>query len=97
MAKIFFRCLASTPPIVGAFFVKELGIISSYAGVLAIVTVLTFPALLFLSSLRAMENVGRGDAATYYDGLGSSVVGAVFVLVISVTTAIYVLIKLILM
>lgn len=94
LVKVFFRLLASTPPIIGAFFVKELGIITSYAGVLAFVTVLAYPALLFISSKRAVEKRGKMNA-TYYDGWGSTDAGASIVLVISVMASIYTLVKLI--
>lgn len=92
---ILFRLLASSPPILGAYFVKELGIITSYSGVLAIITVLSFPALLFIRSKRLMEQRGKINA-TYYDGLGSSETAAWTVLGISIVTGLYILVKLIL-
>lgn len=92
---ILFRLLASSPPILGAYFVKELGIITSYSGVLAIITVLSFPALLFIRSKRLMEQRGKFNA-TYYDGLGSSEAAAFTVLGISIVASLYILVKLIL-
>ena len=85
--------MASVPPIFGAFFVKELGIITSYAGVLAIVTVLTFPSILYLESRAEMKRRGV-FGPTYYDGWGSSIAGAYTVLVLSVVSGIYILFKL---
>ena len=93
LVKIAFRILASAPPILGAFFVRELGIITSYAGVLAIVTVLTFPSLLYLESRAEMKRRGI-FGPTYYDGWLSSIAGAYMVFVLSVVAGFYILFKL---
>lgn len=95
MLKVIFRCLASAPPIIGAFFAKELGVITSYAGVLAIVTVLGFPSLLYLRSKKEME-LRDEFGPTYYDGWGASVFGAYSVLLFSVVAAFYIFTKLLL-
>jgi hypothetical protein len=90
LIKITFWVLASSPPILGAFFVKELVVITSYAGVLAIVTTLTFPSLLYLTCQHEMEQ--RDEfGETYYDGWGSCNHGAYTVLLISIVTTLYIL------
>eukprot|EP00559_Dactyliosolen_fragilissimus_P007212 CAMPEP_0184864074 /NCGR_PEP_ID=MMETSP0580-20130426/13620_1 /TAXON_ID=1118495 /ORGANISM="Dactyliosolen fragilissimus" /LENGTH=440 /DNA_ID=CAMNT_0027362711 /DNA_START=348 /DNA_END=1667 /DNA_ORIENTATION=- len=69
---LFFRLIASIPPIIGALFVKDLGIITSYTGVLSQMTALTFPSLLYIKSNKMIFEKYGHSRETYYDGLGSS-------------------------
>eukprot|EP00563_Minutocellus_polymorphus_P017560 CAMPEP_0197726256 /NCGR_PEP_ID=MMETSP1434-20131217/14526_1 /TAXON_ID=265543 /ORGANISM="Minutocellus polymorphus, Strain CCMP3303" /LENGTH=520 /DNA_ID=CAMNT_0043312127 /DNA_START=75 /DNA_END=1634 /DNA_ORIENTATION=+ len=91
--RTIYRVIASSPPIVGALFVRELGVITSYAGVLAIITVLCFPAMMYISSKRAARSKGYNNA-TMYEGFGSSEHSATMVLVVSCAAAVYILSKL---
>ena len=68
--------------------------ITSYAGVLAIVTVLCFPALMYLSSKRMARSKGYNNS-TMYEGFGSSESSAMLVLVLSCAAAVYILSKLV--
>mmetsp|Transcript_19661 Transcript_19661/g.27643 ORF Transcript_19661/g.27643 Transcript_19661/m.27643 type:complete len:581 (+) Transcript_19661:20-1762(+) len=86
--KVFFRLWATIPPIIGAMFVKDIGIIASYAGVLSQVTAITFPSILFIRS-KQMVDEKLGPKETYYDGLGSSTSVAWVIFVLSITTVIY--------
>ena len=68
--------------------------ITSYAGVLAIVTVLCFPSLMYISSKQMARSKGYNNS-TLYEGFGSSENSAVIVLVLSCTAAFYILSKLV--
>lgn len=68
--------------------------ITSYAGVLAIVTVLCFPCLMYISSKRMARSRGYNNL-TVYEGFGSSENSAMIVLVLSCTAAFYILSKLV--
>ena len=68
--------------------------ITSYAGVLAIITVLCFPAMMFISSKQMARSKGYNNS-TMYEGFGSSEKSAMLVLVLSSTAAFYILSKLV--
>lgn len=93
--KTFFRLVSSFPPVFGALFVRDLGIITSYAGILAIITVLCFPALMHLSSKQEARKRGYLNA-TCYESVGSSDVAAYSIVTLSVVASIYVLVNLLL-
>lgn len=62
-----FRLLAAIPPLVVAIFVRDLGMISEYAGTVGIIITLVFPALLNLRSRTRMKELFQLDSArTYY-------------------------------
>ena len=73
---------------------RELGVITSYAGVLAIITVLCFPAMMYISSKQAARSKGYNNS-TMYEGFGSSEHSAIVVLVISCAAAVYILCELV--
>lgn len=62
-----FRLLAAIPPLIAAFFLRDLGRISEYAGTVGIIITLVFPALLNLRSRTRMKELFQLDSArTYY-------------------------------
>ena len=90
-----FRLLAGIPPIIGAVFVKELGQITTYAGVFGAVTALPFPALVFIVSRRVVAEKGI-SIETHYNSFGSTEPFAVTVFFCSIVALLYILINLIL-
>lgn len=93
--RVLFRLLSSVPPIIGAIFVRELGLITSYAGIFAIATAFVFPPLLYMQSIAITERRGL-KRRTCYEGAGSSKAWATFVCSLSSVAVFYVLTCLIL-
>jgi len=92
--RVIFRLLSSVPPIIGSTFVRELGVITSYAGIFAIATAFVFPPLLYIQSIAITERRGL-KRRTCYEGVGSSKAWATFVCILSSVAVFYVLICLI--
>lgn len=69
---IMFRFFACYPPIIGALFVRQLGLIASFTGVFGILIQFCFPALLYIASERQMVRLNT-KSRTHYEGFGSSV------------------------
>lgn len=63
--RIFFRLVASVPQCIGALFVDDLGKLAKYGGVFTIVSYIVAPALLYVTSGRAMAENGM-QATTVY-------------------------------
>jgi hypothetical protein len=57
-----FRLLAAMPPIFGAWFVKDLGVITNFTGIIAFLITFTFPALLQRKSRLYARQCGMGEA-----------------------------------
>ena len=68
-----FRLFSSLPPLVGALFIKDLGIITAWTGIAAIATAFPIPALLYIGSIKFANAHGMYKYETYYDGFGSSI------------------------
>jgi len=68
-----FRLFSSLPPVLGALFVKDLGIITAWTGIAAIATAFPIPALLYIGSIKFANAHGMHKYETYYDGFGSSI------------------------
>jgi amino acid permease len=69
----FFRALASVPPIVGAFFVQDLGKITNYTGLCGCAISFVFPSLLSYSSELSFKRDGipyKTRYAKWYTGKG---------------------------
>ena len=81
---ILFRLLSSVPPLVGAMFVSDLGVITAWTGIVAIATAFPIPALLYIGSIRFANDHGLYKYDTYYGGFGSSVVCAWLVVAFSI-------------
>jgi len=94
--RYMFRLIASIPPIIGAIFIRELGVITDYAGAVGFIIAFSFPALIFLSSEKKKYATNSSNKIqtmeTYYHGLGSNYVCAIFVCLFGVFMAIFVLI-----
>lgn len=93
--RVLFRLLSSVPPILGAVLVRELGLITSYAGIFAIATAFVFPPLLYIQSKSMTEERGL-KKRTCYEGLGSSIVWAICIFSLSSAAIAYVFVCLIL-
>jgi len=64
---LYFRLLASVPPIIGAAMLSKLGTITDYAGVAGFVIGFMFPAALAYMSEKYMRE-RKMDPRTYYSG-----------------------------
>ena len=69
--RVAYRLLSTVPPIVGALFVRELGLITAYAGLFSIATAFVFPPLLYIQS-KAMARAAGLRKKTCYESIGSS-------------------------
>lgn len=62
-----FRLLAAVPPLIVAYFLRDLGLISEYAGTVGVIITLVFPALLNLRSRTRMKELFQLESArTFY-------------------------------
>lgn len=73
---IFFRCLASVPPVGMSLYIRELGKISNITGLSCIAILCIFPPLLFMQSDRKLRDHGLMTTMTIYGRFGSSFVMA---------------------
>ncbi len=89
---VLFRCIASVPPIVGAYCVSNLGSVTAYTGLTGVFISITLPALLSYTSKHAIERRGISSDTlwthSYSNALNSTVA------VLSVVVASYILFKL---
>jgi hypothetical protein len=67
-----FRALASVPPIIGSIFIRNLGTISSFAGLIGLIIAFIVPAVLYLASERKCKAAGLPYKTCYQHGWGSS-------------------------
>lgn len=91
-----FRLLAAIPPIFGAFFVQDLGTITSWTGLTGFAIVFIFPPLLSYYSKQKLESLSIPSntrhtsvwTSIYFQGLlvGSGVILTVYVGIILITT-----------
>merc|ERR1712087_823872 len=96
--RIFFRLIASFPPIIGACFLKDLGIITDFAGAVGFVIAFSFPALIYLGSKRKINsafgyNKSIRTTRTYYRGYGSNDVCAALICLFGAGMATFTLIS----
>ncbi len=63
--RIFFRLLASVPQSIGALFVDDLAILAKYGGVFTIVSYIAAPAVLYITSGRAMREKDLPTTTVY--------------------------------
>ena len=56
--RVAYRLLSTLPPIVGALIVRELGLITAYAGLFSIATAFVFPPLLYIQSKAMARTAG---------------------------------------
>ena len=70
--RIQFRLLASIPPILLGLWIRELGVITDYAGTTGFMIGLTVPGLLYIQSRRRCEEANRLWHGTYYSSFASS-------------------------
>jgi len=91
---IQFRLVACIPPLVGGFLVRELGVITDFAGTTGFAITFSFPALLFIYSKK--EAIQRKfSSTTFYTSHASSDAFAYFLFFFGISMVIFVLIQLI--
>jgi amino acid permease len=86
--KTFFRALAAIPPIVGALFVRNLGIITDYSGLTGLCIAFSFPPLLYIYSEKKLKAL-HIPLRTRYERIGSSIGSAKAMFVFGVLTIVY--------
>jgi amino acid permease len=86
--KTFFRALAALPPIVGALFVRNLGIITDYSGLTGLCIAFSFPPLLYIYSEKKLKAL-HIPLRTRYERIGSSIGSAKAMFVFGVLTIVY--------
>lgn len=84
----FYRLVASIPPIVAALFVRELGTITDYSGLVGLAIAFCFPPLLYIQSEKRLKEIGA-PFRTRYERLGTSSVAAMAMLCFGVISIIY--------
>jgi amino acid permease len=89
---LLYRVVAATPPIVGAFFVSNLGSVTAYTGLTGVFISLVFPAALAVFSKAKMEQMGLPSATLWSHGLSHAI--GIFVLVGGMCSAAYILSRL---
>ena len=62
---IFYRCFASVPPVIGACFVHDLGVITTYTGITGFAIIFFYPVLLSHFSEKKFKERGL-DPTTFY-------------------------------
>ena len=87
--RVAYRLLSTVPPIVGALFVRELGLITAYAGLFSIATAFVFPPLLYIQS-KAMAREAGLRKRTYYENIGSSNLAATTICLLSSISILFV-------
>ena len=80
--------LASVPPVIGALFVRKLGVITDYSGLVGLAIAFCFPPLLHVMSEKPLREMGA-PFRTRYERLGSSKVAATGMLWFGVISIIY--------
>lgn len=87
--RVAYRLLSTVPPIVGALFVRELGLITAYAGLFSIATAFVFPPLLYIRSKAMARTMGLGEK-TCYEDIGSSKIAAITICLLSSISILFV-------
>jgi amino acid permease len=77
---IFFRCLATIPPVLGACFVRDLGVITKYTGITGFAIIFFYPVLLSHRSRHCLIDRGMDPRTHYTCALTSDVCKAVLVM-----------------
>lgn len=86
--KTLYRAIAAGPPIFGALFVRNLGIITDYSGLTGIAIAFCFPALLYIYSEEKMKELGI-PFHTHYERTGSSITSAKAMFVFGIIAIVY--------
>lgn len=93
--RIAFRLLASIPPLILGMFVRELGVITDYAGTSGFILGLTIPGLLYIKSTKLAQRKNF-VSWTYYTSYGCNNNIATFVTWLGVIMVIIVIVSLLL-
>jgi hypothetical protein len=83
-----YRGIAAIPPIFGALFIRDLGIITDFSGLTGLAIAFCFPPLLYIRSERMLKDLGI-PYKTCYEGLGSSKTTAQAIFAFGVFTIIF--------
>mmetsp|Transcript_18382 Transcript_18382/g.52679 ORF Transcript_18382/g.52679 Transcript_18382/m.52679 type:complete len:117 (+) Transcript_18382:452-802(+) len=92
--RVAYRLVSTIPPIVGAIFVRELGLITAYAGLFSIATAFVFPPLLYIRSKAISRKAGFGKQ-TCYENVWASTTWASIIFFCSSVSILYVFLSLI--
>jgi len=84
----FYRLVAAIPPIVAALFVRELGIITDYSGLVGLAIAFCFPPLLYIQSEKHLKEIDA-PFRTRYERLGTSSLAAIAMFCFGVISIIY--------
>ena len=84
----FYRALASIPPIIGGFYLRELGVITDYSGLVGLAIAFCFPPLLHIKSEQRLREMGAPHR-TFYERIGSSHVAAKTMFLFGVVSIVY--------
>ena len=87
---IVFRLLSSVPPIFCALFVRDLSVVTDYAGIIFFLLTFSFPALIYIYSSREKGTTQE----TYYKTCGTNNAFAIFVFLFGVAMFAYLMISL---
>ena len=68
----FYRAVAAVPPIAAALFIRELGIITDYSGLIGLAIAFCFPPLLYIASEKRLKAIGAPTHRTRYERMLSS-------------------------
>jgi len=71
---VIYRLLCSVPPVLCAIFIRNLGVVTDYAGIIFFVLTFCFPALFFMKS----KGEGGTSKETYYRTWGTNIPFAIF-------------------
>ncbi|OEU19627.1 hypothetical protein FRACYDRAFT_235686 [Fragilariopsis cylindrus CCMP1102] len=85
---IFYRGIAAIPPIFGALFIRDLGIITDFSGLTGLAIAFCFPPLLYIRSESMLRDLGI-PYQTCYERLGSSKTTAQVIFAFGVVTIIF--------
>lgn len=65
LSRSLFRLAAAVPPIIGGYFISNLGNITAYTGLTGLAIGITFPSLLSYCSKRKMDAMGLSNKTDY--------------------------------
>jgi len=85
--------LASIPPLFGALFVSDLGVILGYTGLTGLMMAFCFPAMLNIASEIKCKKLGI-SVKTAYDHIGSSIHMATIIFLFGLFSFIYIFVNL---
>lgn len=90
--RMLFRMIAAIPPILGALFVRDLGVITDYAGIAGLAVTFCITSAMYLGSSRKQLEI---PPKTYYDSYATSRMCALFLFLFGIALVLAVTISLV--